>query len=147
MLYLGIEARVFSHRERQREGYRTAQPAPGDRELVGTADLLAEAERAEQRQDAEEDQGARNQRRRDYDQQQPQVAQLDFAQQLGDEGGGGNENQRTGPEPGLLPQPFEIAPVAWSDAHPPHGTRAQARADDRDDARYVEHLFGHQIDN
>jgi hypothetical protein len=146
MLCLGIDPLVLGHRQRQREGHGAAQPAPTDCQLVGAADFLAEVQRAEQRQDTEQDRGARHQGRRDHDQQQPQMPQFDFAQQLRDERGSGNENQRTRPEAGLLPHPFEISPVAGSDADPANRTRRQARADDRDDAGYVE-LLAHQIDN
>ena len=42
--------------------------------------------------------------------------------------------------------PFEISPIAGSNADPANRTRRQARADDRDDAGYVE-LFAQQIDD
>ena len=77
-----VDALVLGHRQRQRQRDRAAQPAPGDRELVGAADLLAEAQRAEQRQYAEQHGGARQQRRGQRDQQQPHVAQLDRVEQL-----------------------------------------------------------------
>jgi len=44
ILRLGIDAVVLGYRQRQRQGDRSPQPAPGDRELIGGADLLTSSQ-------------------------------------------------------------------------------------------------------
>ena len=61
----GGSARIFGHRERQHQGQRAPQAAPGDGELVDGADRLGEPREAEQRQEQEQHREPRGEGRDD----------------------------------------------------------------------------------
>ena len=117
VLHRRVDVLVLGHRQCQRQRDRAAQPAPDDRDLVGAADLLAQPHRRQYRQQAEQHRRARQQRRDDRDRQQPRVLDDHPVSSRGTSAAGGHEDQRAGPEAGLLPDLFEIFPIVGRQPH------------------------------
>ena len=115
VLDLRAEGGVLGGGQRQHQGQRAAQAAPGHGELVGRTDRLGELEPLERRYQDEQHQQARRKGCPHQHGQQQQVVAVDAAEQLGHEDRRENEDQRACPERDLVPEIGQERPVVGSD--------------------------------
>ena len=113
--------------ERQHQGQRAAQAAPGDGELVGGADRLGEPREAQQRQEQEQHQRAGPRRpRRSARRSASRSCNCMSTQQLRHQDRRQHEDERMRPEGDLLPEIGEERPIVGRDARPPEGADRHA---------------------
>ena len=144
-LDLGVDQAVLGHAERERERDRAAHRAPGDHEFVAMADPLREACGAEQRQQAEQDQGAGDERDERDDADQQDVVEAGADHQARHQDRRQDEHQRAGPERQLLPDVVQERPVLRRQPLAPLGVDHEARRDHGGHARDFEIALAQDI--
>ncbi len=129
---------IFGHGERQDQGERPPQAAPGDGELVDGADRLGEPREAQEWHEEEEHRKPRGEGRGDQDRNQFELAPVHVEQQLRHQDRGQEKDERMGPEGDLLPEIGEERPVVRRDPGPTEGADRQAGREHRHHPRDIE---------
>ncbi len=137
-LDLGVDRTVLGHAQGERQRDRAAHRAPHDHELIARTDPLGEPEGVEQRQQAEENRGAREQRDDGDDAISRRSYALGADHQPRHQNGRQDEHQRAGPERDLLPDVLQEGPIFRRQPPAPQGVDHEPRHDHGGDARYFE---------
>ena len=146
-LDLGVDGAVLGDRERERERDRAAQAAPEDHELVAVADALGEPRRAQERQEAEQHDRARQQRAERHDADQQEVVELHADHQARHQDRRQDEHQRARPEPQLRPDVLQEGAIVRVEAVAAERAHHQPRGDHGDHARDIEVALGQDVDD
>ena len=128
--------------ERQHQGQRAAQAAPGDSQLIGSADRLGQFCQAQQRQKQEQHQEARREHGHDQRRDKHEIMELHVEQQLRHQDRSQHEHQRMRPEGYLGPEIGDERPIVGRYARPPGGADGQSGAENGDDAGHMQDVLG-----
>ena len=141
-LHFRLQRGILSDGERQHQGQRAAQAAPGDRQLIGSADRLGQFGQAQERQKQEQHQDARSERSHNQRRDQHDIVELHVEQQLRHQNRSQHEHQGMRPEGDLSPEIGNERPIVGSDARSPKGADGQPGAEHRDHAGNMHKVFG-----